>query len=296
MEVEGDGSWVLYGLNKPIGADGIPDEIDISFGVCYCHHTEDQSVIFTLCNKAWTSLSDHFLKKKDSSGKWVDDPEKAKTYEEVKELTKENKGRSIIYAAGHAGLETIIKHYSGKWVILDGMLLTKDTTKVSTLLVGIDSDSVDEELVPQVTTGNIQPLQEYSDVPKAGLMGKPLPVLVHPETKEVLQKETLKEENILGIPLAVDKLSLPVVRYSGGNRGKSAQEKYDENLAVILNATNCKDYTELRRLSIEDPMTVRLAFATMGSGYALSPGEFEAALKSEVNVITQEAKVKESDD
>ncbi len=296
VDVEGDGTWILYGMNTDIGTKQVPNEIDISFGVCYCHATNDQSVLFTLCNKAWTGLTNHFLKKKNDSGNWVEDADKVKAFEEVKLISSKNKGRSVIYAAGHEGLEAIIKHYNGKWIKLDGQLLTKDATKVTTLLVGIDSGNIDEDLASEVTNGDIALLPTYSDVPRAGLKGKPLPVLIDPDTKEVVTKDDMKESDVLGIPLALEKINLPVVRFTQGNRGKSSKDKYNENLAVILEVTGCADMDALVQKALDDPMRIRLAYATLGSGYALSEAEFEAAVKSEVNLIVEKTETTDDDD
>ena len=288
MEVEGDGSWVLYSLFTDFGTNEVPTELDVSFGVCYCVSDSDHSVIYTLCNKAWTTLCNHWLKKKDANGKNVDDPEKAKLYNEVKELASKNFGRSIIYVNGHEGLETIVKHYNRKWVKLDGSLLTKDSSKVLQLLVGIDSGEIDEDLASEVTNGDIQPLLTYTDVPRAGLKGKPLPALVHPEVEGIMTKEDLSELDELGEPLAVTKLTLPVVRYGGGSRGKSPQEKFQENLKVILEFLKLKSYDELIEMSINHPLRVRTAFAILGSGYSLSPEEFELSKSSEVVYLVEQ--------
>lgn len=288
IDINNDGSWYLFQLYYDRQAKEIPTELSIDFGTCYCYANGDVKLLVTMCSTIWSTECSHFLMSEGSDGKWKNDPEKKKACDAKGEVFLENKGRSIIYVAGHEGLEALVTHFSGKWIYSKGLIKSKDPAQVQAALMAMASDDWDESQTKNIFTGEVYELTDYSSVPVNRRKKRLLPTLCDDETGEIIPDSELKENNILALPLVLKHGNLPTVKFSKGSRAKTPAQKYDDNLAVILEKSGCDSFEALIKASLDNPHRIRMHYAMLGIPYALSADEYESSIKAEALLVATE--------
>ncbi len=287
IEVDNDGTWFLFGLEADRSSKEVPTEVSIDFGTCYCYANESIKLLVTMCGTIWSTDCNHFVMSKGSDDKWKDDPKKIEERDKKGEDFLKNKGRSIVYVAGHEGLEALVTHFAGKWINAKGLIKSKDAGKVQGALIAMASDDWDESSTRDIFTAEVYELSGFDDVPANRRGKRLLPTLCDSETGETLTIEEMEETNILGMPLVLSVATLPTVKFTKGYQRKSAAQIYQENLALVLEKGGVSDFDSLIQLALDNPKRVQMIYATLGQPYALSNDEYQASIKAEINRVTE---------